>query len=591
MRLAFSALLLFTTGCAHQEINRKPAHESATPVYSLSRFNWVDVDYATLMRNAEPPPFRVGAKLEDKDLLVTRLQKWADLIHAAAAADYSAQNGGLPFTVPKPKINVMPAKTAQAWSAGIPVCFKIPTRVATSSEGAGKIRGVLHLEADSYYERVPNFVNRTPVSCVESKADIGEFVAWFNSFNGNCKLFVEGGELVIRGEGCAKKFGEDIGEASGIEYYAVSNLIFFTSQMIAISEAEAGAVATLAHELGHYYRTHTIQTLLGQRYEYWYQQENPPRAGQPLKLASSAEYTATLKRLLPYPMPIVERRKFAYVLRDFLVNRMKGPLKEICGEACSCNEALKMVNEPWTYDFLGITYSVPKESQKKYLAFEDELLKCSRDLEITNRDAWLDAYKDTFAEKFIREFPSSNNLFSILETLNEKAMEVDREYRDFELNLIHGRIGYYTSEQEADDFSTEYVSKIGLDPLTANLEKYRQYRASPDYSEDEFLARNGGLTFERCLALRESGWSHVVPMGSLTDIHHGGCYRLFNMDQEVRAHGWSAANVKPPQFKESWSQVLQRAKAVTPRVSPTEPMMLPEPSTLRQPQPTGLIIN
>lgn len=572
-------------------MNRKPAHDSATPVYSLSKFNWVEADDTTFAANAEPPPFRVGQKLAAKDMIVVRLQKWADLIHAAAAADYSAQNLGLPFTVPRPKIGVYPAKTPQAWSAGFPVCFKIPSRVATAGENATKIRGMIHLEADTYYERAPNFINPTPVNCIESKANIDEFIAWFNSFNGDCRLFNEGGTVVIRGDSCKQKFGEGISEASGIEYYAVSNHIYFTSQMIAIGEGEAGIVATLAHELGHYYRTHTIQTLLGQRYEYWYQQEVPPRAGKPLKLANSDEYSSTLKKLLPYPMPIVERRKFAYILRDFLVSRIKGPLKEICGEACSCNAALKMVNEPWSYDFLGMNYSVSKESQKKYLAYEDELIRCSRDLEITNRDSWTEAYKDTFAEKFISEFPSSNNLFSILETLNEKAMEVDREYRDFELQLIHGRIGFYTSEQEADDFAAEYVAKIGLDPLQANLEKYRHYRADPDYSEDDFLARNGGLTFERCLALREGEWSHVVPMGSLTDIHHGGCYRLFNMDQEVKAHGWSAAPVAKPQFKQSWAEVLQRAKAITPKATQVEPMMLPEPTGPRQPQPSALIIN
>ncbi len=591
MRRALAlATLISITACSHTP-TRAPAHAAATPVYSLSKFNWIHVDYQTFQRHAEPPPFRAGARLADNDIVVKRLQAWADRIHALVEADYRAENGGAPFTTPKPKIVVVPAKTAQAWAAGLPVCFKIPTRVAGAGNGQ-KISGHIHLEGDRYYERRANPFKPRPVTCISSKDDVREFAVWFNSLGGKCQLFLEGGELVIRGTVCAPRHGGVIAEAGGVEFYSVSNYIHFTSQMIAISETEEGAVGTLAHELGHYYRTHTIQDLIGMKYAFWYQQEHPPRAGLPLKLANSEEYNRTRERLLPYPFPIVEGRKFGYVLREFLVSHLRAPLKEACGETCACKDAVNMVHRPWTSDFVGFGHSVPKASRAAYLAYEEELLKCSASVTLADTAPFREAFEDSRAAKYISEFPVENNLLALLEALNDKAMEVDRELREFEAHLIKDRVGYYTSEQEADDFAVEYSSKLGLNPMNVNLEKFRQYRADPDFDEDEFRARSGGLSYERCLLLRNSGWSEPVPIGSLTDIHHGPCFRLYNMDQEVKAHGWSQATTPKPSFKESWTQVLRRAREVTPRADTPVPEALQFPVwPSGEPQPSGLIIN
>lgn len=590
-RLLVATLII--TGCTHSKASRVPAHDGATPVLSTSQFNWIELGYEDFRKYSQPAPFRTGEKLKANDIISKRFQAWADRLHTKVKADYEAQ-AGQPFTVPAPKVVILPASEANAWASGVAVCFKVPVRVASAGLNTKKTTGVLHLEADNYYERKPNPFNPSPVNCYESKTSVHQFIAWFNSFNGKCRLEAEGQGVVIRGDGCASRFGADEAtEASGIEYYAISNYIHFTSAMVALSASEEGAIATLAHELGHYYRTHTIGMLIGKRYDCWYQQSVPPRPGLPIKLADSDRYAATLERLMPYPMPVLEGRQFAYVLRDFLTSRMYQPLKNACGNVrkCACREALRMLDDSWRYEFSAFVYSVPEETKRKYLEFERVLQTCAPSMPIANRQEWIQAYSTSFAAKFVKNLPLGDNLAVILETLNEKAMEADRELQEFEAGLVRERIGYYTSEQEADDFAVEYVSKIGLDPMTANLEKFKQYQAREGFDAEDFSARNGGVSFEGCLQRRESGWSQPVPIGSLTDIHHGGCYRLFNMDQEALAHGWKASDEPKPAFKGTWTDVLKRAREVTPsgNIPAAETIQPPDPSG--RVYPSSLIIN
>ncbi len=98
------------------------------------------------------------------------------------------------------------------------------------------------------------------------------------------------------------------------------------------------------------------------------------------------------------------------------------------------------------------------------------------------------------------------------------------------------RLGYYTFEQEADDFSLEFLNELGV-PARAGGDALLEFlRKSPP--------NRGDLDFAACSALRAQGWLDAnkqpayVPVGNLNDPHHSLCYRVFNMDREIAAHGY-----------------------------------------------------
>jgi len=106
-------------------------------------------------------------------------------------------------------------------------------------------------------------------------------------------------------------------------------------------------------------------------------------------------------------------------------------------------------------------------------------------------------------------------------------------------------LGFYTVEQEADELALEWLAEFGLNPasmadglllLGAEWEK--------DAKDD------GGIPTSACQKIRKSGWQEnggpvSVPVGNLSDAHHSPCFRVFNIDREIKAHAYKL-NKNPP---------------------------------------------
>ena len=134
------------------------------------------------------------------------------------------------------------------------------------------------------------------------------------------------------------------------------------------------------------------------------------------------------------------------------------------------------------------------------------------------------------------------------------------------------------------------------------MQKYLQYEYKLNLNPKAFFINNGGVTFEQCLELRNKKWPEVVPLGNLHDIHHGACFRFFNMDQEIIAHNWTAADEKN-EFAQSWTAIQLEAKVVTDEFKevpkggggPMGSMAMPAPSpkkkSYKQIKSEGLIID
>jgi hypothetical protein len=126
--------------------------------------------------------------------------------------------------------------------------------------------------------------------------------------------------------------------------------------------------------------------------------------------------------------------------------------------------------------------------------------------------------------------------------------------------LQFAHLGYYTTEQEADDFSVEVLWKMGIDVQALPMRKFENYKKRYHADRDSFIADNGGLSLEDCEKLHDAGWRdergeyQYIPLGNLHDTHHGGCYRTFNMSREISAHEYSGGST-PEGHNEQWAKV------------------------------------
>src|SRR5262249_31783141 len=98
----------------------------------------------------------------------------------------------------------------------------------------------------------------------------------------------------------------------------------------------------------------------------------------------------------------------------------------------------------------------------------------------------------------------------LVDRLTTAAKSLDAEGADFLKRLETNHVGFYTTEQEADDIAMDLAARIGITPdevLRAFLSLSRGIEAAtPPAERDEFLAKNGGLATADCEALYAKGF-------------------------------------------------------------------------------------
>jgi hypothetical protein len=103
------------------------------------------------------------------------------------------------------------------------------------------------------------------------------------------------------------------------------------------------------------------------------------------------------------------------------------------------------------------------------------------------------------------------------------------------------RVGYYTTEEEADNLAMQWLPALGFPPSLA-LEQWWTYAAYRKGSEQRTPYN---FSYERCLALyhavpawTENGRFVPVPVGSFGEDHHSSCFRIHNLHRRWLAQRW-----------------------------------------------------
>lgn len=582
MRFRFLFLLSLgavACGAADADVGSDEAdHTAKNPVHANAPYFWAETDYPSFKEVAQAAPFRTGAPLDGAKAVTQRLQAWADLVHAQVQKDVPG------LVAPKPVIVVVPAKEANAWVSGVPSCFTADADLrAIGKQGRpAKTANLAFAEHDGIKEAF-SFFGAPPPKCTTPKnwKSKEEAIAFFNRSGSRCKLERGAGDTVkVTGEGCAMLSG-DTGPttAKQLTFYAASPYIHFTTAMIGMAADERGLVGIIAHELGHYYRAHAIGELVMGAYNHWYEQKDPPEKAKPGAAADTTELEAQFDRVMPYPMPRVPGQKISYRLTDLVVDpiaRLLEAKKASPGFACA--DAVGKLGE-WRYDFAGLGASfVEKGTQTSYLAYESALLACADKVPVGGKDpnaldlAAVRESVERSAGKFASPLVEAGTLASVLDALQARAAIADKDADAFLKTLEQRRLGRYTVEQEADDFSLEYFTRMGLEARVRVDSYFDLIKARADETPERFISANGGLDVPACEKLYRADFRSskgellFVPLGNLHDPHHGDCYRLFNMAQEQRAHRFRKRGT--PAFTTGWEAIRAEAQRETDAFKP-----------------------
>jgi hypothetical protein len=127
----------------------------------------------------------------------------------------------------------------------------------------------------------------------------------------------------------------------------------------------------------------------------------------------------------------------------------------------------------------------------------------------------------------------------------------------------HG-LGFYTTEQEADEIALELMSKIGVPPGVAVDKVLNMLKT---FGGD-------GIGWTECSMLRDHGWKDAngadvsVPVGDPSNAHHNLCFRAFNMTREINAHRYEPV-ARPSAPGGDWTLLF--ARLVTDLAAPPAP--------------------
>lgn len=433
---------------------QEAAHTEGDPTFAQHDFLWAAESEEEFKKNAvENASSWMGPAdfLPLEHPMTVRLQYWIDRMDDVLRTEYPDK---LKAT-PKPKLILRRSETANAWVTSLPVTWNVPARVFgsntyTGSYDAGVTDGAAPLPppvTDALMLKRNGTVDKSTGTTFERPFDADRANAFAQFFTENfakCEVKFRGDEMTFT-EACTPQ-NVDFRHGRKLAFYATATYVTFTTGYIKQLMDEDRIISTLAHELGHFYRSHgNVPT---DAVNFFYRLDEP-HAHKPAPDPRFIEQTAAARQ--------------------------------------------KLREGSW---------------------------------------AWSD----------------ENRL------MKEKGL------------------GFYTTEQEADEIALELMSKIGVPPGIAVDKVLNMLKSSG----------GDGIGWTECSMLREHGWKDAegkdvfVPVGDPSNAHHNLCFRAFNMSREIDAHRYEPAR-RPTPPGEDWSLLF--ARLVTDLAAPPAPPPPPPPAS------------
>jgi hypothetical protein len=518
-------------------------------IQSNSPFYWAQSDYASFLSASQ----QTHTPIADDDALTQRLQYWADKIDTMVRAEMK-RSAGIELVAPKPIVKVLASGTTfNAWVSGALSC-------------TGQARpGTTDLTQLSYLGA--RMVQSGPFACVRPAwPGTTDLVTFWNRAKPACKLGADGS---VAGAGCEI----DSNAPGELAIYATSPYIHVTSKLLATADELTMAVV-MAHELGHYYRSHVTEARVA-KYDFWFDNE-VDRKKRPVPAANAAELALQYAAIVQGPATIQAAipGRYSPRLRTFLLATIPDLLTERVEPGFVCAAARDALG-PWR-DALRNDAGLPTEQINDYLQFETALAACAPRLNLYGDPSAtaisygrvLMSVMDAKLGKVTLPFRAT--LADVLTALNTNAKKLDAKEAALLAKVKQNRIGLYTTEQEADDLAMEFAARIGISPdqvvqgwlgfmkqiITAVPEEYRpQYEA--EYASCKTLLDANFTTTD------SSGnkIAAYVPIGDLSEPHHSDCYRLFNFWRNKKLRNYTVAS--PVVFAPGWDALRTHAQELS----------------------------
>lgn len=526
-----------------------------------------------------------------------RLQAWTDIMDATLRS--SEWGKRYMIATPKPKIAIIKSDESNAYVYAQPVRY--PGEVSqpgATSEPSESVEQCALWDEYGVHQGTPFNMPSIPGGN-NLLSDVVERQHYYGSKNGfKCLPEWRGSGRVVF-EGCPKpKIGTVFNSYCSLQ---TSNVVTLLSNLV-VTSSEESVVSVIAHELGHYYQAHLTDTNWA-RLGYFFWEKDAKSGQKPSPITDEATVAEIRKTIVESKMVIPSSpqgtRYDARILGWFLGKTVFGEgysdfkysdysqragisgtynreliikkCRSIHSNLSDCDTLGTLVHAPdWRWlveskfseEWSDRQIAMYKPVEEIFAKFADKL--------VVESDAVTTVASDTISTKSLEDSSSLMNpvqarvrqqLFGdksgvripLLRYLSEVAKgvhDISRQHEERFAALRKRGIGWYTSEQEADEIAVELASGVGIEPN----------QVSQSFLEMLKERENAlGLSYAECKKLQENHFG--LRSGSVTpvlltdwfDIHHDICYRVFNIEREIVSHKFEVKKDRIPQFSTSWS--------------------------------------
>ena len=575
-------------------------HNLGQPVRSSRASQFVQVDaeqYADVMA----PLVGVNHRdiLPPTHPLAKRLQYWLDAVDRQIRTSHPKELAH----VPKPLIQVVKDGTANAFVAPAPVCFNVSVKIPGSKGRSGHTLDRVYVDlADGTLSDFPE-----EVKCLESERgvdELREILADANGKMGDCHYDVSDADQLLPSESC--KVDESlagVSQAERVVFMKTASAVTVFTGIVPLMTEEA-MVAAVTHELGHYYRSHS--TVQDSEFGYFYKLAEKQPAKKPEPDPSLNELgQAAVESSNALNSSELMSRVAGQKLRTELYFAAGSVVKGLCksGKHCpaSCVDTFDYMLSSEFDDAMGFFPFSDKEKvdTDAYETFEKGALACFEAVDLASNPkefesasigwdvvsslvksptwpSWLSGLpgsvkravgklNESNSQRLAKNPPRAKNLADAFLLASKVLEDEDQAHAATLKKAQQEGLGQYTIEQEADEFSAEWVANAGVSPASA-VEAMRSLGKGSDTSLHGFI-----LGEQDCESLWANKWAngasqyYFVPVGDYSEIHHSTCYRMFNLEREIVAHDYKVAKTGVKTLPASeWSKLQKMAVSLSP---------------------------
>lgn len=509
--------------------------------------NWVDAAQEEVYPDLDPT-WKHPSYLADSDPRTLRLQFWMDALYQLLYEQTPTAFERDGWTLPKPRIRIMEEPSLNAFSSSRSVCYRSSLHLegvtATNVSNARVLllspRGSLGV----YRRDQSHCIDRTdqPVPAALVAAYIRT-----NIQPTHCSFREEAGTLIF-GADCRLGGSTPDAQPEIIQLESVSPWITLTTGVITHFESEAATLLTLTHELAHYFSAHGA--LFKPRVQYFYRQNEDnlkrPRPEPAPELAALGE---SLLKLPAFRTQEISGQHYHSEMFSYFRTALPRLIEPACQGADSpcfvaCKDLITLGREPSFQKHLERFPQAQLKDQAllQYQQYETFFARCSEAITVSDQTPGALGTVPSETVRLIywkssRDDTTEGKPFSVaVEAMSQKLFAEAAE-RDIPMRkALDERLGYYTTEEEADMFALQGLAMLGIDPAIGRSYWLEFMRQSQE--QDSALS----FAYDRCKAVYDAdprwsvgGVAVPIPIGSFADPHHSKCFRLYKTDQRLEA--------------------------------------------------------